>query len=240
MAPRDAIRTRLTELFDAERRVRRIHDELCESAEGDLCDTLAEAITAAGREPEEEASLRLSRIAMILGEVEGPRPVDMLVDVLASDHPEARVTAGEQLEELAFERFKEVALGVERALKRLPVGSPALPELPYLLAEIPEPGVSKLLGQFLGHADPDAVAAGIEALVDLGDPTCIKHLEALVGDTRTVEMLEEQDGAAEEVTIGELAEEAVAILSEGAEDGDEEEGEEPEPKPPTARRGGAP
>ncbi len=102
------------------------------------------------------------RIAALLGEHEGPRAVDALIDVLSSDHPEARRSAGEELEELAFERFKEVAGGVERALKRLPLGSPALPELPYLLAEIPEPGVIKLLGQFLVHSDPDAVAAAIE------------------------------------------------------------------------------
>ena len=52
---------------------------------------------------------------------------------------EARAVAGEELENIAFERFKEVALGIERALARLPKDSPALTELPYLLAEVAEP-----------------------------------------------------------------------------------------------------
>src|SRR4029077_566564 len=126
---------------------------------------------------EEEATLRLVRIASLLGELSGPRVIDALIDVLASEHPEARQAAGDELGQLSFERFKEVAQGVERALKRLPVGSPALPELPYILAEVPEPGVVKLLGQFLSHRDPDAVAAAIETLAELGDPNAVELLE---------------------------------------------------------------
>lgn len=215
----------LNELFDAERATRRLHDELAERPADELLDALEGSLTQALKEPrEEEASLRLVRIAALLGELEGPRPVDLLIDVLASEHPEARASAGEQLEELAFDRFKEVAKGVERALKRLPVGSPALPELPYILAEIPEPGVMKLLGQFLQHADPDAAAASIEALVEMGDPGGAKLIEPLLGDTRTVELADEDvDGEGSEVTLGELAEEALEILSEDEGEADEDE-----------------
>src|SRR4029077_19459608 len=131
---------------------------------------------------EEEATLRLVRIASLLGELSGPRVIDALIDVLASEHPEARQAAGDELGQLAFDRFKEVAGGVERALKRLPVGSPALPELPYLLPEWPEPGVIRLLGQFIAHRDADAVAAAIEALVEIGDPTGAKLLTVLEND----------------------------------------------------------
>ncbi len=211
----------LNELFDAERNVLRLHDELAELPPNDLLDALSGALAAALREPnEDEASLRLVRVAALLGEHEGPRVVDALVDVLSSELPEARRAAGEELEALAYERFKEVAGGVERALKRLPVGSPALPELPYILAEVPEPGVVKLLGQFLQHKDPDAVAAAIETLAELGDPSAIKLLEPLTHDDRTVELADDGGDATSEATIGELANEAIELLQsfEGEDD----------------------
>src|SRR5262249_45903420 len=119
--------------------------------------------------------------------------------------------AGEALEELAFDRFKEVALGIERALARLPSGSPALSELPYLLAEVGEPGCLKLLGRFLGHADADAVASAVEALVELGDPRAAHLLAPLEKDARQVQ-LSEEDG--ERVAIGDLAMEARQLLGE--------------------------
>lgn len=193
--------------------MRRLHDELASLSVGELLDPLTAALAAALKEPnEDEASLRLVRIAALLGEHEGPRVIDALVDVLSSEHPEARRAAGEELEALAFERFKEVAGGVERALKRLPVGSPALPELPYILAEVPEPGVVKLLGQFLAHKDPDAVAAAIETLAELGDPAAIKLLEPLAHDDRTVELADDGGETTSQATIGELANEAIELL----------------------------
>jgi HEAT repeat protein len=121
---------------------------------------------------------------------------------------------------LAYERFKEVALGVERALKRLPVGSAALPELPYILVEVPEPGVLKLLGQFLAHKDPDAVAAAIEALAELGDPKAIPLLEPLAHDDRTVELADDGGETTSEASIAELVGEAIELLQsfEGEDD----------------------
>jgi HEAT repeat protein len=216
-----AIDRTLNELFDAERNVRRLHDELSSLPPNELLDALSVVLAAALQEPdEEEASLRLVRIAALLGEQEGPRVVDALIDVLSSDHPEARRAAGEEIEGLSFERFKEVAGGVERALKRLPVGSPALPELPYILAEVPEPGVIKLLGQFLAHRDADAVAAAIEAIAELGDPGAIPLLEPLTGDERTVELADDGGDTTSEASIGELANEAIELLQ--SLDGDDE------------------
>ncbi|MFO0585904.1 MAG: hypothetical protein U0441_00120 [Polyangiaceae bacterium] len=210
-------------LFDAERKVRELHDKLAETPKDALLDVLAPAIEAAAKlDDEAEASLRLVRIASVLGEVEGPRAMDALIDVLSTDLPEARHAAGEAIEEAAFDRFKEVAQGVERALARLPEGSPALPELPYILMEVPEPGVLKLLEKFLAHKDADAVAAAIEVAADMGDPILIKHLQKLTNDKRGVEMAEEDSEEASEVTIGELALEAIDLLSGGEEDEDEE------------------
>ncbi|WP_437528880.1 hypothetical protein WME79_46665 [Sorangium sp. So ce726] len=215
MQNRQAIETTLNKLFDAERTARRLHEDLTAMPGDGLLDVLTDAIAAATREnDEDEAALRLVRIASLLGEHEGPRALDALIDVLASEHPEARQAAGEEIETLAYDRFKEVAQAIERALKRLPVGSSALPELPYLIAEVPEPGVPKLLSQFLSHKDPDAVAAAIETLVEIGDPAHAPLIQPLLDDKRTVELADDGgDDATSEVTIGELAEEALSLLA---------------------------
>jgi HEAT repeat protein len=205
----------LKALFDAERSARAAQDVLSELAEADP-ERVLSLLEKASREAlalddEDEASLRLVQIAELYGEMQGPRVVDQLIDILGCEDPEARRAAGEALSGLAFDRFKEVALGVERALTRLTEGSPALAELPYLLAEVPEPGVFKLLGRFLAHEDPDAVASAIEALVEIGDPSALPLLETLVGDARRVE-LEDEGGTEGDASIGELVVEARALL----------------------------
>jgi HEAT repeat protein len=207
----------LQALFDAERAVRAAHDELLDASPEAVLPILEQATRDAltlDELDEDESSLRLVRVAELLGEMQGGRVVDLLVDILGCDEPEARHTAGEALSGLAFDRFKEVALGVERALERLPPGNVALAELPYLLAEVPEPGVTKLLARFLAHRDVDAVAAGIEALVEIGDPSAVSLLAPLAGDTRKVQ-LEDEGGTEAETTIGELVGEARALLTKG-------------------------
>jgi hypothetical protein len=161
---------------------------------------------------EDEASLQLVRIAGVLGEMQGAAVVDLLIDILGCDEPEARGAAGEALSGLAFDRFKEVALGVERAVDRLPEGSPALAELPYLLVDVPEPGVIKLLARFLAHRDADAVAAAIEALVELGDPSAVPLLDKLRTDPRRVQ-LEDEGGTEGDASLAELAAEARSLLT---------------------------
>ena len=207
----------LKALFDAERAVRAAHDALLDANPETTLPAIAEATKAAlslDKSNEDEASLRLTRIAAVLGEMQGPKVVDLLIDVLGCDEPEARQAAGEALEGLAYDRFKEVALGVERALDRLPAGNAALSELPYLLAQVPEPGVYKLLGRLLAHADADAVAATIEALVDAGDPAALPLLEPLAADARKVQ-LEDEGGTEGEATIAELVAEARAAAEAG-------------------------
>jgi HEAT repeat protein len=207
----------LATLFDAERAARSAHDELVDSELASVVPVLERATRDAleiDRFDEDEASLRLVRIAEVLGDLQGARVVDLLIDILGSDETEARHAAGEALSGLSFDRFKEVALGVERALERLPEGSPALAELPYLLAEVPEPGVAKLLAGFLAHADVDAVAAAIEAVVERGDPGAVALLEPLRDDMRRVQ-LEDEGGTQAEASLGELVSEARAILAKG-------------------------
>jgi HEAT repeat protein len=208
----------LKALFDAERAVREAHDELIDADPTGVLPLLERATREAlslDELDEDESALRLARIAALLGEMQGARVVDLLIDILGCDEPEARQAAGEALAGLAWDRFKEVALGIERALERLPPGTPALAELPYLIAEIPEPGVAKLLARFLARPDADAVASAIEALVEMNDPSALPLLEPLAGDTRKV-ALEDEGGAEGEATIGELVAEARALLSKGA------------------------
>jgi HEAT repeat protein len=209
-----SIQNDLNALFDAERQARVLHAALVSANEADLLKELANATKAALVDgASDESSMRLSRMATLLGDLEGPVPVDLLIDILGGSSPEARVHAGEALEGLAFDRFKEVALGIERALDRLPKGSAALTELPFLLAEVGEPGGVKLLGRFLKHGDPEAVAAAIEALAELGDPAAIPWLTALQNDARQVQ-LDEEDGEGDRVALGDLATEAREILQD--------------------------
>jgi len=209
----------LAALFDAERAARDAHDDLGQLGQRDparLLPSLEKACREAlALDDEDEASLRLKCLAELLGELDGARVVDVLVDILGCEDAEARRAAGEALSGLAFDRFKDVALGVERALARLPDGNPALAELPYLLAEVPEPGVSKLLARFLAHRDPDAVASAIEALVEIGDPSALPLLEPLAKDARRVE-LEDEGGTEGDASIGELVSEALSLLGRGA------------------------
>ena len=203
----------LDALFDAERTARALHESLVAGVTAELVAVLREGtMTALATGASDESSLRLTRMAALLGDLEGPEPVDLLIDILGSGSAEARVYAGEALEGLAFERFKEVALGIERAVERLPKGSPALTELPFLLAEVGEPGCVKLLGRFLKLADAEAVAAAIEALAELGDPAANPLLAPLETDARQVQL--EEDGEGERVGLGDLAYEAREILEE--------------------------
>ena len=204
--------TKLDELFLAERTVRRLHAELASQGKK-LVPEIAKRTRAALEEGDtDDAAATLVRLSVLLGEIEGPEAVDLLVDILGGESAEARAVAGEELENIAFERFKEVALGIERALARLPKDSPALTELPYLLAEVAEPGCVKLLGKFLAHSEGEVVASAIEALAELGDPTAAPLLAPLVRDGRQVEVDDEAEGLL--VTIGELAHEARELLGE--------------------------
>ncbi len=209
------IEASLERLFFAEREARRLHDEIAGRAEKERDKLVAElrkmADSAKKLDDADEAALRLTCVARLLGELDGAEVVDALIDVLDAPMPEARGEAGEQLQGLAYDRFKEVALGVERAAERLGKGSPALVELPYLLADIPEAGVGKLLGKLLQHDDPDAVAAAIEAIVLIGDPGASKLLLPLQGDKRVSVIGEDEEQT--QVTVGELAIEAIELLS---------------------------
>jgi hypothetical protein len=204
----------IEELYAAERSVRDLHARIGALKPADQVAALAVATAEALKvEDEDESSVQLVRLAELLGDLEGPKAADLLIDILGTDSLEARRAAGEALEDVAFDRFKELALAVERALERLPNGHAALTELPFLLSEVPEPGVRRLLGRFLAHRDAEAVAATIEAIVDHGDVGAADLLLPLEKDARQVDM-EDEGGDEGRVTIGELATEARSLLAE--------------------------
>lgn len=212
------ISDRLQTLFESERNVRSTHGALIVEERGALVSALTASVQEAlAFADEDEATLRLCRLALLLGDLDGDKVADLLVDILGSQSPEARVVAGEALEGLAFDRFKEVALAIERAVDRLPKDSPALTELPFLLAEVGEPGCVKLLGRFLKHASADVVAAAVEALAELGDPAAIPLLAPLERDGRQVMLDDDAEG--DRVAIGDLAHEARELLADLASKG---------------------
>jgi HEAT repeat protein len=215
---RSGIETALADLFNAERTARRLIGEIAAGPADVVLSVLTNTIAASRTLADEnERVFQLESVAQILGQLAGPGAVDALIDILGSEEPEARHAAGVVLEEMAFERFKEVALGIERALATLSPDHLALPELPYLLIEVPEPGVSRLIHRFLEHRSEEVVAAAIEACVELGDPTSVPKLQKLERDTRVVELDEGAEPSRERetsVTIGELAKEARLLLEE--------------------------
>jgi HEAT repeat protein len=170
------------------------------------------AIVAAAELADDVAEARLVCLARLLGEVAGERSVDLLIDVLASEPPGARVEAGEQLLGVALDSFEDLAAGVQRALDRLPPDSPALLELPYLLAETRHDRCGEPLAALLGHPAGDVAAAAIEGLVLVGDPAAIERLAELEEDARRCSVGADE-GAPVDATVGEVARQAVELLT---------------------------
>ncbi len=207
------LRDHLNEIFDAERRIRDAEQRLM--GEGDHA---ALATLLAGATDEAlalEAELRLVRLADLCAQVPGPRMADALIAILDHPSPRVRVEAGEALRDVAYERFKEVARAIERALDGKRPGQ-AMQELPFVLTEIHDPDPLPLMVRFLKHDDADVVAAAIEALVDYGNPAAAPHIAKLVDDAREA-TLEELDD--EPARRAELAREALEELDPDGERG---------------------
>ena len=112
------LRAHLDEIFEADRRARALEARLlAEGAPEALSDLVAVAAAEAlALDDEEEAELRLMRLADLAAQVPGPAMVDTLIAILGHASPKVRAEAGEALRDVAYERFKEVARAIERAL----------------------------------------------------------------------------------------------------------------------------
>jgi HEAT repeat protein len=119
-----------------------------------------------------------------------------------------------------------VGAAAARAIERLPGDHPALRELPYVLAEAMHPHVVGMLAPWLRHPNADVVAAAIEALATLGDPSACPLLAPLFEDARRSTVDQGEDERLE-ATVGELARQAVELLESIAGSEDEPPGEGP-------------
>jgi HEAT repeat protein len=175
-----------------------------------------ETAQALKMEDRKEGTMRLERLADLCAQVPGPRMTDALIAILSDEEPRVRVAAGEALRDLGYERYAEVARGIERALDGHASGL-AMSELPWVLAEIGEPSALPLIRRFLDHQSPDVVAAAIEALAQLQDLDAVRDLKRFVGDPRVVTIDDFEHET--KTTLGELAEDALQMLGEASGDG---------------------
>ena len=209
-------RTFLSTLFDADRALLKAEEAFLGAGPDHVLAAELERATAEafGMGSSDEAEARLRRVADLCAQLEGPVAVSVLLRLLDHDEPTVRVEAGEALLDVAYERFKEVARGVERLLEEKHSGH-SMRELPFVLAEVREPMPTQILARFLGHPDAEVVASAVEALAELGDPSAIPHLERMLDDQREVEIADLEDATA---SIGDLAADAIVALG-GGEDG---------------------
>ena len=205
----------LEAIFRAERELREAEARLLDTRDKNiLANLLARATTDALQlNDREEASMRLGRLADLCAQVPGPQMVDTLIAILDDDDETVRVTAGEALLDVGYDRYAEVARGIERVLERKHTGV-SMTELPWILAEIGEPSALALIKKFLASDDGEICASALEALVSLGDPAGADALDGLVDDARevTVDDSDDDDGDGIRTTIGQLAREAIEEL----------------------------
>lgn len=201
----------LQRIFDADRALRKAESVLLRKKGSEELISLLERETdhALRMEDRKESTMRLERLADLCAQVPGPRMTDALIAILNDGEPRVRVAAGEALRDLGYERYAEVARGIERALDRNESGL-AMSELPWVLAEIAEPSALSLVRRFLDHPSSDVVAAAIEALAQLRDPEAVADLERFVADSRIVTIEDFEDET--KTTLGELAKDALQML----------------------------
>ncbi len=201
----------LQRIFDADRVLLKAESALLRKKGSEELITLLEQATEGALQmgDRKEGAMRLERLADLCAQVPGPRMTDALIAILDDGEPRVRVAAGEALRDLGYERYAEVARGIERALDRNADGI-AMSELPWVLAEIAEPSALPLIRRFLDHPSAEVVAAAIEALAQLQDPEALADLERFVGDERIVTIEDFEDET--KTTLGELAEDALEIL----------------------------
>ena len=198
-------------MFDADRALRKAEFKLLRKKGSEELVSLLERETeeALRLDDRTEGTMRLERLADLCAQVPGPKMTDALIAILNDPEPRVRVAAGEALRDLGYERYAEVARGIERALGRKDDGL-AMSELPWVLAEIAEPSALALLRRFLDHPNADVVAAAIEALAQLRDPDSIADLERFLSDSRVVLIEDFEDET--KTTLGELAADALEIV----------------------------
>lgn len=159
-----------------------------------------------------ELPLRAPRVVDLLATLEGDAAVQCLAGGLGHANHAMRHLCGEGLLHASADGLEVILPAVEKAFT---AGGAAAEEMAFLLAEVDDPKVTRQLVRFLKSNEVDVVAAAIESLAEVGDDSCLAELEVLRKDTRKVKIA---DDAAEEWTIGQLAQDAIEMLSEEPEE----------------------
>jgi HEAT repeat protein len=206
-----SLRDELQGIFDADRALRKAESKLLRNKGSKELVALLQAETsnALAMNDRREGTMRLERLADLCAQVPGPQMTDALIAILNDVEPRVRVAAGEALRDLGYERYAEVARGIERALEQNADG-PAMSELPWVLAEIGEPSALPLIRRFLENENADVIAAGIESLAQLRDPDSIPDLERFLEDSRIVIIDDFEEET--KTTLAELAADALEIV----------------------------
>lgn len=212
-----ALDARLNTVFAADRALRAAEMEFLEKSGPEHLAAIGRAIDhALTLDDDEDVAIRLMRAADLLGEFTGPQVCDLLLRLLDHDEPAVRDAAGTTLLDLGYSRYAEVARSIEKLIEAGKALT-ALKEVPFVLAEIGEPGGVKLCLRLIKHADSGVTAAAVEALAMLGDPSVIKDLEKLRNDKRVVDVDGDDDESAPSEggggpTVGDLVAEALEHL----------------------------
>ncbi len=203
----------LRSVIDADRTLRRSRDSFLDHADKKaLTDALSAQIDRSFADAnQDDAASALSRMADLLVDIANAEGAKLLFKILGHEDPGVRVSAGEGLMELLYDRYAEVARIIEAEVDR-GGNAVALAEVPFILAEVGEAGGVKIVTKLLKHADAEVVGAAVEGLAAMSDPTAIKALEPLKNDKRTVTVEETDEEAGAEVTIGDLVGEAIEHL----------------------------
>ena len=204
----------LSDIIELDSKIADLRDAFDECAEREQDQALAEVLdrelkAAGDGDPVSIPLVRAADMAIPLGE----RGARLLARGLAHGNPDVRRLAGEALLGIAEDGFALIRPAVDFALG---AGCPAAEEMPFLLAATEDDDAPKAIAEFLKGAEPDAVAAAVEALADFGDPESVPALEALLDDKRVVAV--EGDGEdLREWTIGELARDAIEMIEDEGE-----------------------
>ena len=129
-----------------------------------------------------KSSLRLVRIAALLGEMQGPRVVDLLIDILGCDEPEARHAGGRGARGARVRPLQGGRAG-RRARARAAARRAARrsPSCRTCSRRCPSPARSSSSGASSDTGTPTPWPSAIEALVEIGDPAALPLLEPLDG-----------------------------------------------------------
>lgn len=161
----------------------------------------------AGVKENDEIPITLIRCAEMLVGVMTEDIVKTLSLGLDHDNPTVRLLAGDAITHVAEENIELIKPAIDDVLKS---GGTAAEEMPFILTELDDPEVEKILEKFLAHKEPEVVASAIEAATEIGNPEIISTLEKLTEDSRVVAA--DAELGDEETTIGQLAKDAIAII----------------------------